>query len=280
MRYISMLAALGCWALCSACMSQASAAEIIFIPSLTENGPDGAPLKLLVTVHRPEGPGSFPLLVLNHGSTGVPIRWGAATQRVSAVPVWQFFLERGYAVVEPMRRGRGGSEGEYAEGIVNGQYVCEREASDRGIARAIEDIHSAVSYFRKQPWVERRKVIVGGISRGGILSLAYAGRHPDEVLGVVNFVGGWLADLCSLAAEINSAAFAVAGASYKRPTLWIYGEYDGLYSIAHSRANFDAFRRAGGEGEFLVFNGGHWVSNRPHAWGPSVDAYLTGLSTR
>lgn len=280
MRRIRLLALLVWLGLLSLGVPESLAAEINVIPSLTENGPDGAPLKLQVTVNRPDGPGPFPLLVFNHGSTGVPISWGAAKQRLSALPVWQFFVERGYAVVEAMRRGRGGSEGEYAEGIVDGQYVCERGASDQGIARAIEDIHSTVTHFREQPWVDRHKVIVGGISRGGILSVAYAGRHPDEVLGVVNFVGGWLADICSLAAEINSATFAAAGASFKRPTLWIYGELDGFYLIAHSQANFDAFRHAGGNGELLVFKGGHWVSNRVNEWGPAVETYLTRLDLR
>jgi acetamidase/formamidase len=33
-------------------------------------------------------------------------------------------------------------------------------------------------------------ILIGGVSRGGVLSIAYAGMHPEEVSGVLNFVGG------------------------------------------------------------------------------------------
>jgi hypothetical protein len=38
-----------------------------------------------------------------------------------------------------------------------------------------------VEYFRREPWVNPNLVIVGGISRGGILSMAYARQHPKKV---------------------------------------------------------------------------------------------------
>jgi hypothetical protein len=33
----------------------------------------------------------------------------------------------------------------------------------------------------------------------------------------------------------------------------VYGENDPFYSLAHSRANFDAFQAAGGTGSFAPF---------------------------
>jgi dipeptidyl aminopeptidase/acylaminoacyl peptidase len=41
------------------------------------------------------------------------------------------------------------------------------------------------------PFVDPTRVVIGGQSRGGILSIAYAGQRPEQVKGVVNFVGGW-----------------------------------------------------------------------------------------
>jgi dienelactone hydrolase len=53
------------------------------------------------------------------------------------------------------------------------------------------------------PFVDRKQVVIGGQSRGGILSAAYAGQHPGQVKGVMNFVGGWMGARCINASTIN-----------------------------------------------------------------------------
>jgi hypothetical protein len=64
-------------------------------------------------------------------------------------------------------------------------------------------------------------------------------------LGVVNFVGGWIGDVCKEAAHVNRTGF-VRGAAMPRPTLWLYGERDAYYSLDHSRSSFESFSlRAG-----------------------------------
>jgi dienelactone hydrolase len=88
-------------------------------------------------------------------------------------------------------------------------------------------------------------ILMGGESRGGILSIAYAGRHPQQVAGVINFVGGKL----GTASEVNGALFR-CGAAFLGPTLWPYGENDSFYSLGHSRSNFAAFQEGGREGHF------------------------------
>jgi hypothetical protein len=40
-----------------------------------------------------------------------------------------------------------------------------------------------------------------------VLAIAYAGMYPEQVLGVLNFVGGWMGEGCSNAGEINDALF-------------------------------------------------------------------------
>ena len=106
----------------------------------------------------------------------------------------------------------------------------------------------------------------------------------DQVLGVINFVGGWLAETCGTAAAVNKALF-LRGASYRRPTLWLYGKSDATFSIEHSRANFDAFVQAGGKGRFydlLVPNStrGHLLVAWPERWLPLVEQYLEGTRAR
>ena len=94
------------------------------------------------------------------------------------------------------------------------------------------------------PFVDRTRVVIGGQSRGGILSVAYAGRHAEQVKGVINFVGGWNGARCEHAATINQSIF-VRGARYPRETIWLYGDDDPFYPLSHSRASFAAFLAAG-----------------------------------
>ena len=53
---------------------------------------------------------------------------------------------------------------------------------------------------------------------GRALSLAYAGRYPEQVSGVINFVGGWMGDRCKNAVEINGSLFQDA-AGFPQETL-------------------------------------------------------------
>src|SRR5438132_6767876 len=73
-------------------------------------------VKIDVTVFRPEGGGPFPIVVLSHGSPRSPAeRRLEGRQRLEeqARP----FLEMGFAVVVPTRRGYGDSGGDWAEGF-------------------------------------------------------------------------------------------------------------------------------------------------------------------
>jgi pimeloyl-ACP methyl ester carboxylesterase len=124
-------------------------------------------------------------------------------------------------------------------------------------------------------------ILLVGQSRGGALSIAYAGLHPAQVQGVINFVGGWLGEGCSVSRDVNQTLFA-RGARYGRPTLWLYGRTDPFYSIAHSQANFAAFEQAGGHGTFLEFDVpggfGHGLIGHQELWSGAVSRYLDSLA--
>jgi pimeloyl-ACP methyl ester carboxylesterase len=145
----------------------------------------------------------------------------------------------------------------------------------------LNDIDAAVTALRQRKDVAPKPVLVGGLSRGGVLSIAYAGLHPEQVAGVVNFVGGWLGEGHPTASTVNHQLFE-RGASYRRPTIWLYGQHDVFYSIAHSRDNFAAFEKAGGQGKFLEFDmpvgQGHFVMGRPKLWSGALDTYLSSLA--
>lgn len=245
---------------------------------------DGEQVRLATITYKPAGIGPFPVLIFHHGSTGGGR--DPSTFRLSYDPVSlaRWFTARGYAVVLPQRRGRGGSEGLYDEGFAADRskgYTCEEERSLAGAEHALRDIDAVTTAILAQPFVDRSRVLVGGNSRGGILAVAWAGRHPDLPLGVVNFVGGWLGTFCSTASAVNQRLFTMGGA-FHRPTLWLYGDHDPLYSIAHSQQNFERFKDAGGIGTFHVIEepaaeNGHLIDRLDNLWSNAVDAYLAAL---
>jgi len=211
------------------------------------------PVRLEVVIDKPPGDGPFPLLVVNHGSTGRGNNPALFTETLSNAALAEMFVKKGYMVAFPQRRGRGRSEGLYDEGFNvdrNQGYACDPKLSLPGADRALTDIAAAVEVLRQRPDVAQQPILMAGISRGGILSIAYAGMHPREVAGVINFVGGWMGEGCPNASEINGTLFKLGGA-FPHPTLWLYGNHDSYYSLDHSRANFAAFQAAGGKGSFF-----------------------------
>jgi dienelactone hydrolase len=171
---------------------------------------DGEQVKLAVITYKPAGAGPFPTLIFHHGSTGRgtdPSRF-SRTFDPGALAYW--FVSCGWAVVLPSRRGRGGSEGLYDEGfsrIRSSGYTCDTELTLRGADRALRDIDAITDAVLALPFVDRTRFVVGGNSRGGILSVAWAGKHPDEPRGVINFVGGWLGSGCPTASAVNQQLF-------------------------------------------------------------------------
>ena len=245
---------------------------------------DGKPVALEAVIFRPQGPGPFPLAVINHGSTGRGANQRLFTETWFSVDLADFLNDRGWLVAFPQRRGRGKSGGLYDEGFPPIRalgYTCDADITLRGADRALGDIDAAISVLRRRPDVApSAPILVGGQSRGGVLSVAYAGLHPERVAGVINFVGGWLGEGCWTASAVNHALFE-RGALYGRPTIWLYGQNDSFYSIAHSRDNFAAFEKAGGKGKFLEFEAavgqGHGLIGRPKLWSGPIDLYLNSL---
>lgn len=242
---------------------------------------DDKPVQLETVIFRPAGEGPFSLAVVNHGSTGAGNDTVAFTKTWSNPWFAEALNERGWVVAFPQRRGRGKSGGLYNEGFAANRdagYTCEAKRSLAGADRALEDIHAAVGALRQRADVNDQAILLAGNSRGGVLSIAYAGLHPKQTHAVINFVGGWIGDDCDSADEINQSLFT-QGAGYPRETLWLYGKDDYFYSIKHSRKNFKAFQQAGGRGEFVETtvrgeNNGHWVMSIPALWQSPVMHYL------
>ncbi len=231
-------------------------------------------IHLELVVARPKSNGPRPTLIFNHGSTGrgIPSMF-SRTNCPSAVQ--DYFTKRGWLVLFPQRRGRGKSGGKYGEGLAEGGigYSCEIETTMRGFERAVEDLDAVMDHIKTRDDVDFGKIAVGGVSRGGILSIAYAGMRPTAFSGAINFNGGWLGVGCPTYETINPLIFKM-GASAKISTLWLHGTKDNYYPISHCRGNFDAFIAAGGKGTFIAAQGGHALISKPLLWMNALDNYL------
>jgi pimeloyl-ACP methyl ester carboxylesterase len=252
---------------------------------MTERVPTGAfdngeQITLEMVTFKPDGPGPFPTLMFNHGSTGVGNDPSVFTSTVTSPALAKHFNDRGWMVVFPQRRGRGKSGGLYDEGFEpdRSQYSDDPQYALPGFEHALVDVGWVVEHLLARDDVDREHLLIGGHSRGGFLALAFAASHPNLFRGVLNFVGGWV-DEHGPASEMVNPVIARRGANFQGPSVWLYAQNDPFYSVAHSRKNFNAFVFAGGKGLFHVLDtppgqDGHHILSLTGLWGPVVEDLL------
>ncbi|MGH7389144.1 MAG: alpha/beta hydrolase family protein [Candidatus Rokuibacteriota bacterium] len=243
--------------------------ETIWIPVTA--GP-ASELRLEATLYRPSPAGSHPIVVFNHGSTGAGRQSPKATVRYADIA--RFFVERGMAVLIPMRRGRGASGGEYLE-----RYDCDSEVLAAGVERASADLDAVMGFVAQQPWADTTRLVLGGMSRGAFLSIVYSSSRRTGARGVINFAGGWTVEHCDTRLGFHERMLAEAGRAALVPMLWLYAENDRNYGPAAIRSYHRAFTRAGGTADLYLFpplgGDGHILLPR-HAgvWSAAVSAFL------
>jgi dienelactone hydrolase len=243
-----------------------------FIPS----SEPGVQLELVVV--RPHSPGPLPTIIFNHGSTG---GGNPSMFRRSVCPstIQTYFTQRGWMVLFPQRRGRGKSGGTYAEGLKsNGTgYSCEADVAMRGFERAVADIDAVMAHVGTRDDVDHSRVAIGGVSRGGILSIAYVGMRTVKFCGAINFNGGWLGSGCPTTYESTNAQIFEMGAKAGISTLWLHGTKDQYYHMSHCRRNFETYLSAGGKGIFVAAPGGHGLVHKPLLWKHELDRYIESI---
>jgi phospholipase/carboxylesterase len=96
------------------------------------------------------------------------------------------------------------------------------------------------------------KVIMGGFSQGGTMSLAYGLTHPGELAGVMNF-SGFLADHPMLTPHLSAAP-----AAHPR-IFWGHGKQDPAIPFALGVEGRAQLRQAGYDVEAHDYDIGHWI---------------------
>jgi len=249
-------------ALALACVFAASAALAQHAPlardlnesvvSVPLTRPPGEQVELVATTFHPRGAGPFPLIVLNHGSPAD----GAARAKMGRwrrIPQVREFIDRGFAVIIPMRRGYGDTGGEWAE-----RYGRCSSPDYYGAGReAARDVLATVRFASGLSFVKRDRIILVGQSAGGFASIAAASENPPGVIAVVNFSGGRGGNPKTRPGEpCGSDAMAEAVARFAKtitvPVLWHYVENDQYFPPEHVKAWFAAFEHAGGKGSLVI----------------------------
>jgi len=236
-------------------------------------GDPESPAMLVVTVLKPNGVGPFPLVIMNHGSSG---DWQHDKEfRYHHTYSAYYFLSRGYAVALPMMRGFGGSEGK------QNLQKCNQEAVGHSNAK---DIAAVISYMSAQPYIDGSRVVVAGQSLGGWNTLAYGAQHSPNIKGLINFAGGVIISSCSSTLSALTQGAAHYGAQTNIPSLWFYGDNDGKFPPEVWRAMYNSYTAAGGPAELVAYgrfmDDSHGMLGFPEGlriWTPKVDDFLSKL---
>lgn len=227
-------------------------------------------------------PRPYPLLVLNHGRATTPA--GFARVRVADFDAAARWLARfGFLVAVPIRIGYGASGGPDIEHSGS----CRVRNYPPVYQAAAAQTLAVLAHLRQRPDAAKDRAVVAGQSFGGATAIALAAMNPEGVQAAINFAGGGGGSPekhprqpCS--EKALQALFAGYGKTARLPTLWLYSENDEYWGPELPKAWFEAFKAAGGRGEFQMFppvsDDGHRLFSRgPQLWQPRVRAFLESI---
>lgn len=240
--------------------------------------------RLATYIHKPDDfdpERKYPVVIINHGTPAN--LYTRRHTRFDYRNASEYFLERGFVVVVPMRRGYGGSDG---VSIPESIDSCRNPDYSSSAREATKDITAVINFVKSLAYADKQNILLVGISSGGFTSLATASLNIEGVIGVINFAGGqggsprreYPRHVC------NEQRLIEVMGSYgkaKVPTLWIYSENDSFFRPALAHAMFEDFSRNGGTGKLVIAPPlGHALLNRPEAikiWSPLSDEFLYQL---
>ncbi|MDS0257978.1 S9 family peptidase [Haloarcula sp. S1CR25-12] len=212
-----------------------------------------------------DGDGETPVIVDIHGGP-------ESQRRPSFAGLTQYFLSRGYAVLEPNVRGSTG----YGKAYTRLDDVEKRMDS-------VKDLRAGVRWLHDHPAVDPDRVVAMGGSYGGFMVLAALAEYPDlwaagvDVVGIANFVtflentGEWRRelreaeygsldddrDLLESISPINSAEKITA------PLFVLHGANDPRVPVGEAEQIAAEVRSHGVPVETMVFDDeGHGISKR------------------
>ena len=231
---------------------------------------------------KPQGAGPFGAVVLNHGVAGTRAERmrESPDQLLAAATV---FVQHGYVVVMPLRRGFGLTGGEYAED----PGPCSNPDFRKAETNASEDVMTAYNYARALPYVDGTRMILAGQSAGAMVSIYTAAtREPAGLRAVLGFAAGRGGNPdyrpgVPCAVEPVAKLLDNLGKSIKVPVLFHYAANDRFFGAETTRLWFERFKAGGAKATYVLnpaFGAdGHYVfsaENGAKVWLPAVEAFL------
>jgi dienelactone hydrolase len=225
----------------------------------------------------PAGDGPFPAVLWNHGS--------------EKLPGWQpelaaFYTSHGYAFFIPHRRGQGKSSdaGPYImdEQPSGPRWVLDRANAEKEVValheQAAKDVDAALAWLKTQPKIDPQRIVMSGVSFGGIQTMLAAERGQG-VRAFVAFAPGAMswAQIGALAERMQHAAEHAQG-----PVLVVQAKND--FDLAPTNVLGPILERTkhGRAVQFPAYGStpqeGHGAFSRQQAaievWGPTVLAFF------
>jgi dienelactone hydrolase len=235
---------------------------------------------VMVTIfHEESVDGPRPLVILNHGRA-VTAAERKALGRASYLEASKWFVAQGFIVAVPTRIGYGVTGGPDLEDT----GPCNRKNYPPGYAASAAQTVAVIEYLRGWKEVDKHRILVAGQSFGGTTAITLASMDLPGVRAAINFAGGGggrpathPGDPCAPMAL--KRMFADYGRTARIPTLWVYSENDEYSGPKLPKEWFEAFRAAGGKGEFVQLppygDAGHGVFTKaPEWWQPKVGEFL------
>lgn len=223
-----------------------------------------------------------PLAIVNHGRGTARERKALGQAAYRDISRW--LVKRGFLVAVPTRIGYGVTGGPDIEETGS----CGNTSYASAYAASAAQTMTVIDYLSGWEEVDKDRIAVLGLSAGGTTAIAIAAMDRPGVKAAINFAGGGggrpkshPGEPCS--PQAMTRLFADYGKTARIPTMWIYSENDEYFGAKLPRQWFEAFRAAGGKGEFVALppypGGGHGIFTKaPEWWQPKVEAFLAPLS--
>jgi carboxymethylenebutenolidase len=225
-------------------------------------------------IHQPKGNGSFPAILMNHGSEQFP-----KSGQIIAKP----YIDKGYVVFFPHRRGQGcsSSQSEYIMDLIMREPATTRDKKFVELQEThLEDTIAALSYLKQLPYVNKNRIVITGGSFGGIQTVLATAKQLGT-RGSIAFAPAAMA-WSSLPLLRSRLIQAVRAATV--PIMLIQAEND--YDLTPTKTMARELEKANKPHKLLIFPAfgtthadGHSFSVRgDRIWGDEVFSFLARVA--